>query len=220
MSRFSLEDGVQKYDLWMTIPDDFTTNMIAAINAMEFTGDVHQLVCDRINQHLGMPLDSEEHRNARKIWRGTTPLKQADPDADKVGVFRPCLESSDYTKTSCSYVEPSQSYEWAKNWANGAWVSDNNAFPWTGEGYTFDWGKNFEYEGVSANREKPFGSQELVVLGNSGEGPGTEINWETQGQDPVIFFCEACVDASECQNLLAALNVTTKDQCSSPTLHI
>jgi hypothetical protein len=211
-SKYTLHSGPQNYDLWLTIPDEFTSNMIDAINQMQFDGDVHQELADRINQHLGMDLDSADNRDARKIWRGTMDLKQATPGQDPVGIFRPCLQSSDYTTTSCTYVDPSESYDWAKDWAQSSWTTGDSAYPWTGEGYTFDWGKDFESQGNG--QEKPIGSQEFVVLGNNGEGEGTDIEFE-DGVDPVTFFCEACVDAGQCTNLLNALNVTSKDQCGS-----
>merc|ERR1719240_2137339 len=209
-SKYSLESGAQKYDLWMTIPDEFTSNMIAAINEMQFNGDVHQELADRINQHLGMDLDSADDRNARKVWRGTMNLKQARPGTDPVGIFRPCLQSYDFTTSSCEYVDLSESYDWARNWAHSAWTTGSDAYPWTGEGYTFDWGKNFEPQQGKA--EKPIGSQEFVVLGSNDDGEGTDIEFR-DGVDPVTYFCEACVDAGECTNFLNALKVASKDQC-------
>lgn len=221
-SRHELSSGVQKYDLWLTIPADFTSNMINAINSMTFSPDmhddeIHTRLANRINQHLGMSLDSAEHLAARKIWRGRTPLKQAQPGTDNVGIFRPCLESPDFTKTTCSYVDPFSSYAWARNWAESSWTTAASAFPWTGDGYTFDWGKHFEFG--SAHRQKPTGSQELVVLGTgTSDGEGTVIDF-SGSQDPVAFFCEACVDANQCSSFLQALKVTSKSQCN-PTLLI
>merc|ERR1712159_926475 len=134
--------------------------MIEAIEKMSFADDVDTKLKNRINQHLGMGLDSAEVMADRKIWLGTIALKQAVPGKDEEGVFRPCLKSWDYTQTECDYVDPSQSYKWARDWAAASWeVDGKDAFPWTGKGYTFDWGKNFEYAGIEDDREDAVGSQ-------------------------------------------------------------
>merc|ERR550514_14066 len=149
-SKYELVDGVQKYELWTTLADEFHKGIAAAganlLDPNTSSDEFRIALNNRANQFLGMSEDSGvKEADVRKVWVAEVPVIQAD--VEKVfakeateGFFRPCLDSPSIHTDSCHYTEPS--YDWIKNWTDKAWNTSpdsKGAYPFTGEGYTYNW---------------------------------------------------------------------------------
>lgn len=105
----------------------------------------------RINQYLGLlpPTAQDNSRYFVEMW-----VKPGD-------MFRPCPDA-EIDDTSCSLTFPASATNEHKNWINanyaysyGFW--QQNHYPWTGLGYTYDW----------CNAETHVGASEFVIRAGS-----------------------------------------------------
>jgi hypothetical protein len=199
-SKYELHDGVQKYEFWTTLKDELfprVSEMAADIlkkNPAITNENFRIEISNQVNRLLGMQPDANiASKDVLKVWVARVPVLQADvkqvvAKQKTQGFFRPCLDSPSIDSDSCHYTEPK--YQWIKDWTVAAWNStpgDKDAYPFTGEGYTYNWNENQDVVGL----------QEFVLPAN-----GSDITFVDQGQTVVESICSYC-NQSDCHGFKA-----------------
>jgi len=119
------------YFYWVTtVPE---VKEFIARNSIISNSDISWLR-DRLKKYLGLRLNHEKYDNFVEIW------------VDKNDLIRPCVDTN-IESTSCSLIQKNQILD--KDF------SDNrkSQWPFTGLGYTYDWGSN----------ETDIGASEFVI---------------------------------------------------------
>ena len=146
-------------DIWVTaVPDlkDFCT---------QYDSNEKIALSYRINQLLGLPPESTENNQKRKlveIWVEPKYLFRPTPDPE----ITDHEAELDFPLPN-SFISISYKY---KNWFLKQLMT--NDYPWTKLGYTYDWGKHSDWKKIDPNRPVFVGLSEFIIR----EGANVKIN--------------------------------------------
>ncbi len=114
-------------DLWVTVSPELKERLVDA-------GDTTNL---RVAQLLGLPPGSA-HSHFAELW-----VRPAD-------LFRPCPDS-EITDSACVLALPQDAEDWYVTWYEHTVFTSYfpPAYPWTRLGYTYDWARGADEQGLS-----------------------------------------------------------------------
>jgi len=224
MHEWPLSGG---FDWRVVRQDEFESNIIKAFAQMNFQlSESLDAVQDKLNmrmaQHLGKrPPQAGEEWN---LYSGTIDVQQAQPNSyikSELGAIMPCFSNSgDITGVNgCQWKDfsdpsrvPNTPYDhWLLDAIQNAYSDTFHArFPFTGMGYTFDWGK--PNQPVGDKFTDYVGTTEFNILWPSGPRQWGRLEWG-QHESSLEFVCRVCIgDCGSLENYLSNTNA-----CGSTT---
>lgn len=238
--KYPLPNGVQKYTSWYTMEAEFfpkVAGMAGNIITSNPGWNPNQIRVDlsnQVNRLLGMNIDKQETLeggDVRTIYSADVPILQAEPeketnDQPNQGFFRPCMSSSRIDTSSCQFTK--DSYDWIKNWVKSSWDPTGEspkAYPFTGEGYTYNWNEGQDRVGLQEFVVPKKGSELSFHVPNHAEAAPENSQGMTVGTPIVKGICDFCTldshkDKDYCQVLNTDKNRDTFGCSPADTLVI
>ena len=141
-------------DVWVTAVPDLKEFCTQYSNTKNTNNKV--TLSYRINQLLGLTPEKPEKNQRRKlveIWVEPKYLFRPTPDPE----ITDREAELDFPRSNL-FVSVSNKYRY---WFFHQWMTNN--YPWTRLGYTYDWGKNSDWETIDANRPTNVGLSEFII---------------------------------------------------------
>jgi hypothetical protein len=237
--RHQLPQGVQKYTGWYTLETEFYPKLASMAAAISNKYELNKAglnsfradLSSQTNRLLGMSVDKDvEKRDIRFIYSADIIIEQAEPKDGtptnpNPGFFRPCMESPRIDRNSCSFDEkkPQGTYPWIQNWIKTAWDTTpegiKNAYPFTGEGYTFDFNKESKtHIGLQEYVVPKFGSSLDFRVPNDADpatvDPDTGLIQGTPIIKALCAYCKKCLKGNCPKDTVDDCNTVHPAQCS------